>query len=212
VTNGQYARFDAAHDSGIESMHSYQFGVRGYPVNGARQPVVRVSWERAVDFCRWLSEKTGETFALPTEAQWEFACRAGTRGPFWYGGLDADFSKYANLGDARLREFARNTYIQVNLLPNPNKYDNWVPQDARFDDGSFLPAEVGRYAPNPFGLCDMIGNVWEWTATADAQDRRVVKGGSWYDRPYRAAADYHLAYEPYQRVFNVGFRVVCTAK
>ena len=212
LTNDQYARFDASHDSGVESMHSYQFGVRGYPVNGSKQPVVRVSWNRAMDFCRWLSGKTGETFTLPTETQWEFACRAGRHTPFWYGGMDADFSKCANLADVRLREFARNTYIQVNLLPNPNKYDNWVPQDARFDDGSFLPAEVGHYAPNPFGLYDMHGNVWEWTASADEAGRRIVKGGSWYDRPYRAAADYRISYETCQPVFNVGFRVVCPAE
>jgi hypothetical protein len=212
LTNGQYGAFDAAHDSGVESMHSYQFGVHGYPLNGSRQPVVRVSWNRAVEFCRWLSEKTGESFALPTEAQWEHACRAGTATPSWYGGLDTDFSKSANLGDARLREYARNNYIQVNLLPNPNKYDNWVPQDARFDDGAFLPAEVGRYAPNPFGLHDMHGNAWEWTASEDGAGRCIVKGGSWYDRPYRAAADYRMAYDAWQPAFNVGFRVVCPAE
>jgi hypothetical protein len=212
LTNDQYARFDAAHDSGVESMHSYQFGVRGYPVNGPKQPVVRVSWNRAMDFCKWLSEKTGERFTLPTEAQWEHACRAGTHTPFWYGGLDSDFAPSANLGDARLREYARNNYIQVNLLPNPNKYDNWVPQDARFDDGSFLPAEVGHYAPNPYGLHDMHGNVWEWTASDDGTGRHFVRGGSWYDRPYRAAADYRMAYDAWQPAFNVGFRVVCLAK
>ncbi len=212
VTNAQYARFDPAHDSGVEPMHSYQFGVRGYPVNGSKQPVVRLSWNRAMDFCRWLSERTGETFSLPTEQQWEFACRAGTHTPFWYGGMDADFSKCANLGDARLREFARNNYIQVNLLPNPNKYDNWVPQEGRFDDGSFLPAEVGHYAANPFGLYDMVGNVWEWTASSDAQGRLAVRGGSWYDRPYRAAANYRLTYDAYQPAFNVGFRVMCAAE
>ena len=212
VTNGQYARFDAAHDSGVESMHAYQFGIHGYPLNGAAQPVVRVSWSRAMDYCRWLSEKTGEPFALPTEAQWERACRAGRSTPFWYGGMDDDFSKCANLGDARLREYARNNYIQVNLLPNPNKYDNWVPQDARFDDGSFVSAGIGRYAPNPFGLYDMHGNVWEWTASQDASGRCIVKGGSWYDRPCRAATDYRMAYDPWQPAFNVGFRVACPAE
>jgi formylglycine-generating enzyme required for sulfatase activity len=100
----------------------------------------------------------------------------------------------------------------VNLLPNPNKYDNWVPQDARFDDGAFLPAEVGRYAPNPFGLHDMHGNAWEWTASEDGAGRCIVKGGSWYDRPYRAAADYRMAYDAWQPAFNVGFRVVCPAE
>ena len=224
VTNEQYARFDPRHDSGVESMHAYQFGIRGYPVNGPKQPVVRVSWDRAMAFCHWLSERTGKTFSLPTEAQWEYACRAGTRSPFSYGGLDTDFSAYANLGDARLREFARNTYIQVNLLPNPNKYDDWVPKDDRFDDGSFPPSDVGRYKPNPWGFCDMHGNVWEWTRSVarsypyienDGRNDpalsadRIVRGGSWYDRPKRATASFRLGYAPYQRVFNVGFRVAC---
>ncbi|HUW61875.1 MAG TPA: SUMF1/EgtB/PvdO family nonheme iron enzyme [Candidatus Bathyarchaeia archaeon] len=213
VTNEQYARFDPSHDSGVESMHAYQFGIRGYPVNGPQQPVVRVPWSRAAAFCAWLAERTGEPFALPTEDQWERACRAGAHTPFWFGEAGADYSLYANLGDKRLAEFARNTYIQVNLLEKPNIYDDWVPRDDRFDDGIFLTAEAGRYAPNRWGLYDMHGNVWEWTSSSFGDDtRRIVRGGSWYDRPYRATADYRLAYSTYQPVFNVGFRVVCPAK
>jgi formylglycine-generating enzyme required for sulfatase activity len=223
VTNAQFARFDPAHDSHFEPMHGYQFGIHGYPANGPQQPVVRVSWNRAMDFCRWLSEKTGRRVTLPTEAQWEYACRAGTATPFYYGGLDADFSKFANLGDARLREFALETYIQVHLISNPNKYDDWVPKDERFDDGAFLSADVGRYQPNAWGLCDVHGNVWEWTRSierpypyrdddgrndADGGGRRVVRGGSWYDRPKRCTSAFRLGYAPYQNVFNVGFRVV----
>ncbi len=227
VTNEQYACFDAEHDSGVEPMHAYQFGIRGYAVNAPKQPVVRISWTEAMAFCRWLSERTGEAYSLPSEAQWEYACRAGSTGPFSFGGYDTDFSPYANLGDARLREFARNTYVQVNLLENPGPYDNWVPQDSRFDDGAFLPAPAGKYAANAWGLHDMHGNVWEWTRSAyrsypyDEQDgrndtevsvRRVVRGGSWYDRPKRATAAFRLGYDPWQPVFNVGFRVVCGAK
>ena len=78
--------------------------------------------------------------------------------------------------------------------------------------------------PNPWGLCDMHGNVAEWTATADrpypydsadgrdspgAPGKKVVRGGSWYDHPKRAGSGYRVAYAPWQRVFNVGFRVVC---
>ncbi len=224
ITNEQFARFDPHHDSGVEPMHAYQFGIRGYPVNGPRQPVARVSWTHAMEFCRWLTETTGETFSLPTEAQWEYACRSGTASPFFFGGMEADFSPYANLGDARLREFARNTYIQVNLLDTPNQYDDWVPKEGRFDDGAFLSSDAGRYQPNPWGLWDMHGNAAEWTRSAylpypykdndkrnePAEDSpRVVRGGSWHDRPYRATASFRLGYPPWQRVFNVGFRVTC---
>jgi formylglycine-generating enzyme required for sulfatase activity len=223
VTNEQFALYDATHDSDVEPMHGYQFGIHGYPVNQPRQPVVRVSWNEAMAFCRRLSQRTGHRFNLPTEAQWEYACRAGTDGPFWYGDLDTDFSESANLGDARLREFALDTYVQVRLVPDPNRYDDWIPKDGRFNDGGFVSCEVGRYRPNPWGLCDMHGNVWEWTRTAlqpypyreddgrnylSAAGRRVVRGGSWYDRPQRCRSAFRLAYETYQPVFSVGFRVV----
>ncbi len=223
INNEQYAQFDGAHDSHVESMHGYQFGTHGYPVNGPKQPVVRVSWNRAKAFCQWLSERTGRHFDLPTEGQWEYACRAGTETPFSFGGMEVDFSAFANMGDIKLKEFALETYIQVHLVPNPNKYDDWVPRDNRFNDGGFVTMEVGSYQPNPWRLHDMHGNAWEWTrstflpyplqanegAQSEATDgRRVVRGGSWYDRPMRCTSSCRLTYHPYQNVFNVGFRVV----
>jgi formylglycine-generating enzyme required for sulfatase activity len=136
--------------------------------------------------------------------------------------LQTDFAPWANFGDRSLSQYAACTahdnYSSTRILTDPNQYDDWVPKDDRFDDGQFVSAEVGRYGANPWGLHDMYGNVWEWTRSAekpeDAQHvlsthtRRLVRGGSWYDRPGRATGGYRVSYRPYQRVFNVGFRVV----
>ena len=225
VTNAQYAQFDPSHDSAVESRFSMQFGVRGFYVNGPEQPVVRVSWDQAAAFCEWLSAKTGERFALPTEAQWEYACRAGTDTPFFYGGLDTDFAPYANLADDKLREFVCHTYKKEREpWLHASKYDDWIPKDTRFNDGGFLSDGTGRYAPNAWGLRDVHGNVSEWTRTvyrpypyveddgrntAESREKRVVRGGSWRDRPKRARSAFRLAYRRYQPVYNVGFRVIC---
>ena len=224
VTNAEFARFDPAHDSRVESKNAMQFGVRGFYVNGPRQPVVRVNWHQAMAFCSWLSATTGERFTLPTEAQWEYACRAGTDTPFFYRGLDADFSRHANLADRTLREYVCDPYNKVRApFPNPGKYDDWVPKDDRFTDGGFVSEDVGRWQPNAWGLFDVHGNVAEWTLStyrpypyraADGRndptlpEPRVVRGGSWRDKPQQARSASRLAYRPYQPVFNVGFRAV----
>ncbi len=224
VSNEQYHRFDPAHDSRVESKHAYQFGVHGFPLNGPKQPVVRVSWQQAMVFCDWLSEKTGRKFSLPTEAQWEYACRAGSVAAFSFGDLDADFSPHANLADKKLREFADNPYEVYVPLANATNYDDWIPRDDRFNDEVLVSSEVGRYRANRWGLHDMHGNVHEWTRTSyqaypyrkddgrndlNVTTKKVARGGSWYDRPIRARSAFRLAYRPYQRVFNVGFRVIC---
>ncbi len=225
VTNAQYAAFDPLHDSKVESRFAMQFGVRGFYVNGPTQPVVRVSWRDAMRFCEWLSRNTGRRFTLPSESQWEYACRAGTRTPFYYGGIDADFSLFANLADKTLSQYVCHPYRKDRLpLPNASKYDDWIPKDTRFDDHGFVSDGVGQYQPNAWGLNDMHGNVWEWTRS-DYRDypyvendgrnalaldkKKVARGGSWRDRPLRARSAFRLAYRPYQAVYNVGFRIVC---
>lgn len=212
VTNRQYRCFDPGHDSGLEVGEAYQFGddERGFTLNRPEQPVVRVSWNDAQAFCGWLSGKTGKRFTLPTEAQWEYACRAGTASPLWYGGLDDDFSRAANLSGA--------THHTVYYPHVPTALPPWRPADTRFDDGWRVAARVGAFEPNPWGLFDMHGNVAEWTRSeyvahrgpaATQHSRKVVRGGSWLDRPRRARSAFRLHYAASQAVHDVGFRVVC---
>jgi formylglycine-generating enzyme required for sulfatase activity len=220
VTNEQYARFDPSHDSrhehGTASFNSLK--AIGPLLNRPRQPVVRVSWKEATAFCDWLSQRSGLTATLPSEAQWEYACRAGTAAPFFYGDLDTDFSLWANMADATIASWA--TYNER------RRSADQVPRDARFDDHALVTAEVGSFRPNAWGLCDVHGNVWEWTRSAyesypyhddDARSSpaghgsRVVRGGSWYDRPKRCRSAFRLSYPAWQKVYNVGFRVVCEA-
>ncbi|MCP5520732.1 MAG: SUMF1/EgtB/PvdO family nonheme iron enzyme [Verrucomicrobiales bacterium] len=227
TSNRQFRRFLPEHESRTEDRHGYQFGRLGYDLDQPEQPVVRVSWDQAVGFCAWLTSRTGLQVALPTEAQWEWACRAGTDTPFWFGALDADYSHAANLGDQRLAEFAADTaldnYTAARPMVNPNRYDDWIPRDDRFDDGGFVTVAAGSYEPNPWGLHDLHGNVWEWTRSTfaaypyagddgrndpEATGPRVVRGGSWYDRPKRCTSSYRLGYPRWQRVYNVGFRII----
>ncbi len=227
VTNREFRQFDPRHDSRCESRHGYQFGVTGYDVNGDDLPAVRVSWNKAVAFCEWLSKKTGRTVRLPTEAEWEWAARAGSDRPFWWGGVGDDFAKFANLADISLSDYAGNPYVQdrekARYGNTENLFDNWVPQAHNVNDGAFLEEKSGKWKPNPWGLYDMHGNVWEWTQSkympypyaADdgrnapgGDERRVVRGGSWYSRPKLATASFRRAYRPYAPVYDVGFRVV----
>ena len=225
VTNRMYNLFDPAHDSRIEDKNAYQFGIHGYPMNKPEQPVVRVSWLEAMAFCRWLSEKTGLGCTLPSEAEWEYACRAGSATPMFYGDLNTAFSSYANMADAKLSQFASDPYTVDTPLVNPTPYDDWIPKDARFDDGALLTVAPGRYRPNAWGLYDVHGNAAEWTRTTyrpypydDARESttadgpKVVRGGSWRDVPKRCTSSFRLSYLPYQRVYNVGFRVACPAE
>ncbi len=187
----------------------------GWDLNGPDQPVVRVSWKQAQAFCQWLSARIGQKVSLPTEAQWEWACRAGTDSPLHYGDLDADFSGFANMADFTMHELVYDTRNQFS--------PDLVPRDARFDDEELVATNVGAYLPNPWGLHDMHGNVWEWTRStyrpypyesgdgrndAAGAGRKVVRGGSWYDRPKRSRSAFRLSYPAWRKVYNVGFRVV----
>ena len=198
VMNTQYRLFDPTHDSGYIQIFNKDRTSRGVPVNADRQPVVRVSWREATAFCQWLSQKTGRVFKLPDDAQWEWACRAGAGTPMWYGNTNDHFCRFANLADVELRRL-----LVGNSPP-------WLPVMADMDDRATVTAPVGSYQPNAWGLYDMHGNAAEWTAS-EKDGRKLCCGGSFYDRPYRATASARVMYEPWQPVFDVGFRVMSEA-
>ncbi|MHC4427123.1 MAG: SUMF1/EgtB/PvdO family nonheme iron enzyme [Planctomycetota bacterium] len=222
VTCAQYGRFDPGHFNGYHDQRHKDHTRPGYLAHGPNRPVIRISWQDAMAFCAWLSRQTGYTCTLPTEAQWEWACRAGTDTPFFYGDLETDFAPFANLADVSTRKLAV-TGIDPQPIPNPNQYLDYLPKEARFNDGQRVMADVGLYEANPWGLHDMHGNVCEWTRSdyrpypyraGDGRNEgsesisKVVRGGSWRDRPKLARSAWRQDYRPYQRVYNVGFRVV----
>ena len=219
ITNKQYHAFDARHDSREESRHGYQFGVLGFACQRDNQPVVRVNHNQAAAFCKWLGENTKTAATLPTEQQWEYACRAGTATPFWYGDLNTDFSKFANLGDVSLKKFACNPYsteAALKPLANPGPSDDFLLKDARFNDRGLISVDVAKYAANPWGLHDMHGNAAEWTNSRGDKllagtEGYVVRGGSWRDRPCRSTSSFRIAYRPFHPVFNTSFRIILPA-
>ncbi len=189
VTKGQFAAFvkaknyrtDAEKDGKggyglnakgeFEQKPEYTWKNWGFPQTDDH-PVVNVSWNDAVAFCEWLSAKEGKTYQLPSEAQWEYACRAGTTTPFHFGSVND--GKRANID---------------------GNYPYGTETNGPYLKGT---SRVGSYAENEFGLYDMHGNVWEWCqdgydegeyatrsgVTSDpvnvgTVNRRVLRGGSW---------------------------------
>jgi formylglycine-generating enzyme required for sulfatase activity len=215
ITNRQFQLFDSSHYSGLFMKRSLDVNGPGVPLDEPQQPAVRVSWLQAMEFCRRLSDKSGIPFTLPTEAQWEYACRAGSGEDLSYGGSSDDFSTHANMADKTLNQIHTVTGGVVVLLE--------LPHDGRFDDGALATSAVGSYRPNAWGLFDMHGNAAEWTLTTYAPypyladdgrndagegDPKVVRGGSFRDRPKRCRSAFRLSYPSWQRVHNVGFRIV----
>ncbi len=169
-------------------------------------PVVNVSWNDAVAFCQWLSRKEKIAYRLPSEAEWEYACRAGTTTLYSYGDDSEGLSAVANVSDASARE----------------KFSSW--SGIRGADGHVFTAPVGAFQPNAFGLCDMHGNVWEWCrdwfgqsyyAKSPEKDPsgpetgtvRVFRGGSWYDAASLCRSAFRYWDVPTYRDYFLGFRV-----
>ncbi|MBT3481375.1 MAG: SUMF1/EgtB/PvdO family nonheme iron enzyme [Opitutales bacterium] len=229
ISNEQFRIFKAEHDSRYYSKrHVERTDNQGIPMDHDDQPAIRVSWNDAMDFCKWLSAKTGMKVNLPTEAQWEFACRAGSDEAFSFGALDGDYSKYANVADKTFATGGITGRSDRGLFVIAADLESLISEgvdlaDRTFDDKTIVTAAVDQFRPNAFGLKNMHGNVAEWTRSLykaypyDADDGRndesaigdrVVRGGSFFDPPQRSRSAFRLAYPAWQGVHNVGFRIV----
>jgi eukaryotic-like serine/threonine-protein kinase len=166
---------------------------------GHNRPVEQVSWNNAVEFCKKLSQKTGKNYRLPSEAEWEYACRAGTTTPFYFG---------------------------ESITPDLVNYDgNYAYASAPKGQYRQQTTDVGTFPPNAFGLYDMHGNVWEWceddwrenyinapingSALISGSNTKLLRGGSLLFNPghCRSACRYNFNLD---YTYNFGFRVVCS--
>jgi formylglycine-generating enzyme required for sulfatase activity len=172
---------------------------------GDDHPVESVNWHEAVEFCQRLSKETGRNYRLPSEAEWEYACRAGTKTPFHFGEtITTDLANYD--GNSVYEKGPKGEYREQTTA-------------------------VGEFeVANNFGLCDLHGNVWEWCADAwhnnykgapvdgsvweagGDDSYRVIRGGSWDDDPWDCRSAYRYYFTPDGRDNRFGFRVVCAVR
>jgi formylglycine-generating enzyme required for sulfatase activity len=181
----------------------------GFAGQTMEHPVVNVTWNDAVAFCAWLSKKEGRKYRLPTEAEWEYACRAGTTTRFHNGDDPRGLVLVGNVADATAkRQFP------------------WWKDTVDAHDGYAFTAPVGQFKPNAFGLYDMHGNAWQWCSDyysetyyakspvddpqgPDAGRLRVARGGGWGGGPIGCRASNREGYAPTLCDYGIGFRVVC---
>ena len=168
---------------------------------GKNRPVEKVSWNDATKFCQKLSKKTGRDYRLPSEAEWEYACRAGTQTPFYFGET-----------------------ITPELVNYDGNYTYGNGPEGKYREET---TDVGNFPPNSFGLYNMHGNVWEWCqdiwhsnydgAPVDGSawvnggnsSRRVRRGGSWDDYPWRCRSAFRFNYNSVEADDSyIGFRLV----
>ncbi|MDR6886023.1 MULTISPECIES: formylglycine-generating enzyme family protein [Variovorax] len=178
-------------------------------VQGDDHPVVNVTWNDAMALAAWLSKTEGRRYRLPTEAEWEYACRAGTRSRYSSGDEPRSLLGVANVFDAN----------------SARHWPRWQQMAVDGDDGYAFTAPVGSFAPNRWGLYDMHGNAWEWVAdwhgdkyyaqspVDDPQgptegEVRVRRGGSWHTWAFYARAAYRNWNAPDTRYTLVGIRLV----
>jgi sulfatase modifying factor 1 len=212
VTNGMFRCFDPNH-------HTREF--KGIILDTDRQPVVQVSCFEARRFCEWLSEKAGRNFRLPTEAEWEYACRAGTTSARYWGDNVADATEYESLWTLEESHKMRpKGLVILSYLPVAEFPYLPSPPPVRAYDGFLGSAPVGSFKPNPWGLHDMLGNVTEMCEPAHelkdltiADEDCIYRGGSWRDDSWSWARCGARAVQPARwRWISLGFRVVCSEK
>ena len=200
VTRDQYAVF--AHETGINADAKCDWRApraHGNPIDQTgSDPVVCTNWADAQAYAAWLSRKTGRRYFLPSEAQWEYAARAGTTTARpWGSSITHDNANYG----------AENC-----CGPTASGRDKWL-----------YTSPAGSFAPNAFGLSDMLGNVWQWTADC-AEDyartprdgtpaksgdctKRIIRGGGWFHGPDTVRSASRVADDASRRVADIGFRV-----
>ena len=216
VTRSEFGRFVAAtgHDTGNRCRivdHGWRWtpGMTwrypGYE-QGENEPVVCVNWHDAQAYVRWLSAQTGQAYRLLSEAEWEYVARAGTTSARYWGESDTGQCHHANGADATAKRH----------------HPEW--RTAACDDGYYRTAPVGSFAMNPYGLSDVLGNVWErvedcWNesyarAPSDGSAwetgdcaLRVVRGASWDNRPAALRSAFRFKVGIGDRFDAIGFRV-----
>jgi len=202
VTNEQFKKFKPQHNSGTSE---------GASLDDARQPVVNVSWEEATAFAGWLSRQSGQTYRLPTEAEWEYAARAGSSQSRFWGNNPDEACKYANVADMAAKK----------LRP---KWTTFY-----CDDTFAVSAPVGSFMANGYGLHDMLGNVWEWCEDvynseayiklpkdnpeyAGSGEYRVMRGGGWSNGPLGIRSSHRVGLSPDFGHHALGLRLVKSVK
>jgi sulfatase modifying factor 1 len=219
-TDGHGASGYDASRRGFEYESSkYSWRVTGYP-QGDSHPVVNVDWHDARAFCRWLSEVEARTYRLPTEAEWEYACRAGSIQRFVTDDAVGVLESTANARDRALeREWDLDTVEKYGIDPATIHFLPW-------DDGHAFTAPVGSYPPNAMGLYDMLGNVGELCAdgydadaysTSPTEDPpglrkemkgHVVRGGTFLNDAHLVRVSSRTDCPDGYRNYVIGFRVV----
>lgn len=232
VTRGQFEAFVRAtgrpmpggcftHGDGADTSSDWDVGASWLApafAQASDHPVVCVTWQDAVDYAAWMSGKTGQRYRLPSEAEWEYAARGGTTTPFFWG-TSADRSCTAvNGGDQSL---ARALPRWQAAIGEDLRSGNAIARLMECDDGNSFTSPVGQYRANPFGLHDIAGNVWEWTADCRSPrlptDSRPIeeppctsrrnRGGSWDDYPDDLRSGRRAAIPPDTRRNDTGFRL-----